>query len=181
MKPVLAIFGLGNHGKSYDRTRHNAGYLAIDKLAEEFGEGDWQDKQKFDGDILEARIGVAPVLLVKPKTYMNLSVDSVRKVVDFYKLQPEDQIIILSDDIDIPLGELRFRKSGGPGTHNGLKSICDVYGEDYPRIRIGLGQPPAGTDLSGWVLSALTSEEQAVLNESFLKLPEMIREFVLGE
>ncbi len=179
MKPSLVIFGLGNYGKSYEHTRHNAGYMALDVLAEEFGEGEWQDKQKFLGDILEARVGLAPVLLVKPKTYMNLSVDCVRKVVDFYKLNAAEQIIVLSDDIDIALGELRLRKKGGPGTHNGLKSIVDIYGEEFPRIRIGLGEPKTpGVDLASWVLSTMTKEEAQVLGESFVALADMIREFI---
>ena len=181
MKPALAIFGLGNPGKNYENTRHNAGYLALDKLADEFGEGDWQDKQKFEADILEARIGIAPVLLVKPRTYMNLSGDSVRKVVDFFKLNPATQIIILSDDIDIGLGELRLRKMGGPGTHNGLKSIVDAYGEDFVRIRIGLGKPPADRDLSAWVLSRFTAEELEVLHNSFANLPGIIDSYVHEE
>lgn len=181
MKPVLAIFGLGNPGAQYERTRHNAGFLAIDSLSEEFGEGDWQDKQKFEAYIQEARVGVAPVLLVKPKTFMNLSGDSVRKVVDFYKLDPSTQILILSDDIDIALAELRLRMKGGPGTHNGLKSIVDVYGEDFPRLRIGIGAQPAGADLSSWVLSKMTKEEQEELGKAFSTLPKMITEFVLGD
>lgn len=182
MKPTLVIFGLGNHGKAYERTRHNAGYMALDVLADAFAEGEWQDKQKFLGDTLEARIGVAPVLLVKPKTFMNLSGDCVRKVVDFYKLNPADQIIVLSDDIDIPLGELRFRKKGGPGTHNGLKSIVDIYGEEFPRLRIGLGEPhTAAADLAAWVLSKMTEEEEKVLMESFTELPKLIRDYVEGD
>lgn len=181
MKPTLVIFGLGNPGAQYERTRHNAGFLALDFLAEEFGQSDWHDKQKFDGVICEARVGVAPVLLVKPTTYMNLSGDSVRKVVDFYKLDPASQIVVLSDDIDIPLGELRLRMKGGAGTHNGLKSIVDSYGEDFPRLRIGLGQPPAGSDLSAWVLSKMTAEELDTLQHSFAELPKTIEEFVIGE
>ncbi|MDA0376176.1 MAG: aminoacyl-tRNA hydrolase [bacterium] len=181
MKPILVIFGLGNPGAQYERTRHNAGYLAIDTLSEEFGQGDWQDKQKFDAFIQEARVGIAPVLLVKPKTFMNLSGDSVRKLVDFYKLAPDTQVLILSDDIDIPLGELRLRMKGGPGTHNGLKSIVDIYGEDFPRIRIGLGGPPVGQDLSNWVLSTFMTEEMDTLRESFVGLPKMIEGFVLGD
>ena len=180
MKPSLIIVGLGNPGKQYERTRHNAGYLAIEYLSEKFGEGDWQDKQKFDADIQEARIGVVPVLLVKPKTYMNLSGDSVRKIVEFFKLDVSTQVLILSDDSDLPLAELRFRESGGPGTHNGLKSIVDIYGEAFPRLRIGLGDPPAGSDLSGWVLSALTKEEQEALTAAYLRLPQMLEEFVMG-
>jgi PTH1 family peptidyl-tRNA hydrolase len=179
MKPTLVIFGLGNPGSQYERTRHNVGFIAIDALSSEFGEGDWQDKQKFDAYIQEARVGVVPVLLVKPKTYMNLSGDCVRKVVEFYKLDPAAQIIVLSDDIDIPLGELRLRKKGGPGTHNGLKSIVNIYGEDFTRIRIGLGDPPPGSDLSNWVLSAMAAEEKEVFSKSFEKLPAMIQDFVI--
>ncbi|MBT4119333.1 MAG: aminoacyl-tRNA hydrolase [Candidatus Peribacter sp.] len=181
MKPSLVIFGLGNPGAQYERTRHNAGYLALDVLSKEFGQDEWQDKQKFDSFIQEARVGVAPVLLVKPKTFMNLSGDSVRKVVDFYKLDAATQILVLSDDIDIAPGELRLRMKGGPGTHNGLKSIVDGFGEDFPRIRIGLGGAPAGQDLSNWVLSTFMKEEIDTLSESFKELPKMIEEFVLGE
>ncbi len=179
MKPALAIFGLGNHGKSYENTRHNLGFLALDTLSAEFGEGDWQDKQKFLGDVQEARIGVAPVLLIKPKTYMNLSGDCIRKVVDFYKIDPAKQVIVLCDDIDLPIGELRMRMSGGPGTHNGLKSIVDTFGEAFPRIRIGLGDPPDGSDLSNWVLSRLTADEKKKFGEAFKELPGMVEEFVL--
>lgn len=181
MKPALVVVGLGNPGSQYERTRHNLGFLAVDALSEEFGEGEWQDKQKFDSLIQEARIGVAPVLLVKPKTYMNLSVDAVRKIMEFYKLDPAVHLLVLSDDIDIPSGELRLRMKGGPGTHNGLKSIVEVYGEEFPRIRIGLGSAPAGSDLSSWVLSALTGEEMDTMKKSFEDLPDMVRDFVLGE
>lgn len=181
MKPTLVIFGLGNPGKEYDGTRHNVGFAAVDYLSDTFGQGDWQDKQKFLGDIQEARIGVAPVLLVKPKTYMNLSGDSVRKVVDFYKLDASKQILIVSDDVDLPLGEVRYRESGGPGTHNGLKSIAESFGEEFSRIRIGLGEPPAGSDLSNWVLSRFSSGERDVVSESFVSLGETIKSLVLGE
>jgi PTH1 family peptidyl-tRNA hydrolase len=181
MKPALVIFGLGNPGAQYERTRHNAGFLALDVLSEEYGQDDWKDKPKFDSYIQEARIGVAPVLLVKPKTFMNLSGDAVRKVVEFYKMDPSAQVLVLSDDIDIALGELRLRMKGGPGTHNGLKSIVDVYGEDFPRIRIGLGQPPKGQDLSNWVLSTLMKEEMETLSGSFKELPKIIEEFVIGD
>lgn len=181
MKPSLVIIGLGNHGKAYESTRHNAGFAAVDLLAEEFGEGDWADKQKFLASTLEARIGVAPVLLVKPKTYMNLSGDCVRKIVEFYKLNAAEQVLVLSDDIDIPLGELRLRKKGGPGTHNGLKSIVDIYGEEFPRLRIGLGEPQApGTDLANWVLSKMTKEESEKLQESFKELPNIVQDFILN-
>lgn len=180
MKPSLVIVGLGNHGATYERTRHNAGWIALDRLSREFGEGEWKDAPKFDSKMQEARVGVAPILLVKPQTYMNMSGDAVRKIVTFYKMDPKTQILILTDDIDIPLGTLRMRMTGGPGTHNGLKSIVETYGEDWPRIRIGIGPKPEKGDLAAWVLSRFTPDEEKMLEESIGKVPDMIREFVLG-
>ncbi len=180
MKPSLIIVGLGNPGKQYERTRHNAGYMALDVVSESYGEGEWQDKQKYDALVQEARVGVVPVLLMKPKTFMNLSGDAIRKAVEFFKLDPANQVLVLVDDIDIPLAELRLKKSGGPGTHNGLKSIVDIYGEEFPRLRIGLGEPPAGSDLSNWVLSTMTSGEKDSLEASFKEIPAMVEDFVMG-
>jgi peptidyl-tRNA hydrolase, PTH1 family len=190
MKPALIIVGLGNPGASYERTRHNAGWIALDRLAREFGVGDpsspggsaeagWKDAPKFDAKTQEARVGVAPVLLVKPQTFMNLSGDAVRKIVTFYKLDPALQIIILCDEIDIPLGQIRLRMSGGPGTHNGLRSIAEVYGENWPRIRVGIGPKPEKGDLAAWVLSRFTEDEERILEEAIGKIPDMIREFVM--
>ncbi len=178
MKPSLVIAGLGNPGASYENTRHNAGFLAIDALSEAFGQGDWKDAQKFASVSQEARIVAAPVLLLKPQKYMNLSGEALHKVVDFYKLDAKTQILVLSDDIDIPLGELRFRKSGGPGTHNGLKSIVEQFGEDFPRLRIGIGPKGAG-DLATWVLSTFTPEERTLLSATVKKIPEMVKEYVM--
>ena len=181
MKPSLVIIGLGNSGKSYEKTRHNAGFWALDALSEAFGEGKWADKQKFIAHIQEARIVTVPTLLVKPQTYMNLSGNSVRKIVDFFKLDPSNQILVISDDIDLPLGDVRLRKKGGPGTHNGLKSVCEQLGENYTRIRIGLGESPAGTDLANWVLSVPPAEEKKVLDAVIATLPDMVKEFVHGK
>jgi PTH1 family peptidyl-tRNA hydrolase len=111
---------------------------------------------------------------------MNLSGDAVRKIVDFFKLDVANQILICVDDIDLPLAELRMRKSGGPGTHNGMKSLVDTFGEGFPRLRIGLGTPPTGGDLSGWVLSAMKKEEEKALQESFDTLSGLVSDFVLG-
>lgn len=180
MKPSLIIVGLGNRGTSYDHTRHNAGWVALDRLSREFGEGPWKDTPKFDSVIQEARFGVVPILLVKPQTYMNLSGDAIRKIVTFYKLDAAQQILVLSDDIDIPLGAFRLRMNGGPGTHNGLKSIVDVYGENWPRIRIGIGPKPEKGDLAAWVLSRFSAEEEKMLEESIGKLPDVVREFVMN-
>lgn len=179
MKPSLVIIGLGNHGATYEQTRHNAGWLALDVLSGAFGEGPWKDGQKFLSVTQEARILTAPVLLVKPQTYMNRSGEAMRKLVDFYKLNAAEQVIVLSDDIDIPLGTLRLRRSGGPGTHNGLKSIVEQFGENFPRLRIGIGPKPAQGDLGNWVLSRFSEEEIDKLEETFKTLPETIRAFVL--
>lgn len=175
------IIGLGNPGAQYERTRHNAGFLAIDTLSAAYGAGEWQDRPKFLSQVQEARIVTVPVLLAKPQTYMNLSGDAVRKLVQFYTLDPLEQILLLSDDVDLPLGELRLRRSGGPGTHNGFKSVVHAIGEDFPRIRIGLGAPPAGADLAAWVLSALSPQESDTLHAAMERLPAMVRAFVLGE
>ena len=181
MKPSLVIVGLGNPGQNYDRTRHNVGFRAIDVLSQEYGAGDWTEKQKFLSSIQEARIVTVPVLLVKPNTYMNCSGDAVQKIVDFFKIDASQQLIVLCDDVDLPLAELRMRKKGGPGTHNGLKSLVHIFGEEFTRIRIGLGTSPAGVDLAAWVLSTFSKDEETAVEDSLKKLPAMIREFVLED
>ena len=180
MKPTLIIIGLGNPGAQYEHTRHNAGFLALEAISNAFGEGEWQEKQKFLSSIQEARVVTVPVLLVKPQTYMNLSGNAAQKLVDFYKLDPASQILVICDDVDLPLGELRLRAQGGPGTHNGLKSLHEKFGEHYARLRIGLGEQPPGTDLAAWVLSLPTAEEKNALQKAVETLPEKVREFVLG-
>lgn len=170
MKPTLVIIGLGNPGKQYESTRHNAGWMAIDVLARDTSAGEWNDKQKFLAQLSDAVIDGKSVLLVKPTTFMNRSGECVRKLIDFYKLNPATQILVLVDDIDIPLGTERFRESGGPGTHNGLKSIVETIGEGFPRFRIGIGPKPENSDLAVWVLSTMTSEERKVLKESCSKV-----------
>ena len=179
MKPSLLIAGLGNPGKAYDRTRHNAGFQALDVLGETFGQGAWKEQQKFSALVQEARVVTVPVLLVKPLLFMNRSGEPLRKMIDFYKLNPAEQLLVLCDDIDIPLGTVRLRKNGGPGTHNGLKSLVEQFGEGFARLRIGIGPNPEAADLATWVLSAPTTEEAAALKKSLAALPAMISEFIL--
>ena len=180
MKPQLLLVGLGNPGASYVHTRHNAGFLAIDQLSEEFAEGQWKPAQKFNAEIQEGRIITVPVLLVKPSTYMNLSGDAVTKLVRFYKIDPASQLIVFSDDVDLPLGTVRFRTKGGPGTHNGMKSIVDAIGEGFPRLRVGIGPQPVGQDLATWVLNKMTKEESLALQSAIDQIPEIVRAFVVG-
>lgn len=181
VKPNLIIIGLGNPGDAYARTRHNAGFRALDILSTAFGEGKWMQKDKFLSDIQEARIVTVPVLLAKPQTFMNSSGEAVKKIVDFYKVNPQTQVLILCDDIDLPLGTVRLRQEGGPGTHNGLRSVALLYGEHYPRLRIGIGPKPPQGDLAAWVLSVPSEEEQKKLDDILATLPDIIRKFVLGE
>ncbi len=181
MKPFLIIVGLGNPGGTYEQTRHNAGFRAADILSSTFGEGEWKDRAKLLSVVSEIQIGDVPVLLVKPTTFMNRSGEAVQKLVNFYKLDPGFQLLVLSDDCDLPLGEIRFRNQGGPGTHNGLGSVVEYVGEGFPRIRIGLGSPSTGVDLAQWVLSVPPAEEQKQLAEAIAQeVPRRVREFVLG-
>lgn len=181
MKPSLVVIGLGNPGREYENTRHNAGFMAVDVLSNAFGQGEWKDQQKFDGFVQEARIVAAPVLLVKPRTFMNLSGDSARKIVNFFKLNAAQQVLVLCDEIDLPLGTLRLRQKGSAGTHNGLKSIVEQFGEDFPRLRIGVGPKPEKVDLAAWVLSAFSDEERKVLEGSIATLPDILSTFVMGQ
>lgn len=179
MKPSLLLVGLGNPGAQYEQTRHNAGFRALDVLSDAFGVGQWSEKQKYLSCVQEGHVVTAPVFLAKPQTYMNRSGEAVQKLINFFKLDPSQQLIVLCDDVDLPLGELRLRRRGGPGTHNGLKSVVHAIGEDFPRVRIGLGAPPAGVDLTAWVLSALSQEETDAIDGALKELPRMVREFVL--
>lgn len=180
MKPAIAIIGLGNPGRTYERTRHNAGFRAVDALSSAFGEGEWQEKQKFLSVAQEARILTFPILLLKPQTFMNRSGEAVRKVLDFYSLDASRQLLVICDDIDIARGTVRMRMSGGPGTHNGLKSVVQEIGEQFPRIRIGCGPQPTGVDLAAWVLSIPPTEERQAEESVLQTLPQKIAGYVLN-
>ena len=172
MKPTFLIVGLGNPGKQYANTRHNAGWLALDHLAAAWGAGEWKDQQKFLCTAAEATVEGKTILLVKPTTFMNRSGECIRKLLDFYKLDASKELLVLCDDIDLPLGTHRLRMSGGPGTHNGLKSIVECIGENFPRHRIGLGSHPSEMDLAAWVLSSLSQEEADKMQPAFQSVAE---------
>ncbi|QKD82181.1 aminoacyl-tRNA hydrolase [Thermoleptolyngbya sichuanensis A183] len=163
------IVGLGNPGAKYDRTRHNVGFMLVDELARS-----WQinlaDHKKFQGIFGE---GTGPhrdkIRLLKPQTYMNLSGQSIRAVVDWYKLSPES-VLVVYDDMDLPLGRLRLRLSGSPGGHNGMKSIISHLGtQNFPRLRIGIGKPktvaPEDKDTVSHVLGQFSKAETEILTE----------------
>ena len=162
--PEFLVAGLGNPEKKYTLTRHNSGFLCVDFLAEKHGFK--INKLKFKAVIADTVINSHRCIVMKPQTYMNLSGDSVAAVMHWYKIQPE-QTLILSDDIDLRAGAVRIRHHGGAGTHNGWRSVIAVTGSDrFPRIRIGVGAPPPGWDLKDWVLSGF-GEDQDIMNDAF--------------
>lgn len=162
----ILIVGLGNIGSQYDMTRHNAGFAALASLKEKSGIS--LSRKRFDALVGEGTIGSERVLLAEPQTYMNNSGIAISQLAKFYKI-PASDILVLVDDIDLPLGQLRMRAKGGPGTHNGMRSIVDHLGSgDFPRIRIGVGKPPAGWDLADFVLAKLRGDDA----ETFLSAAE---------
>lgn len=176
MKPSFVIIGLGNPGKQYEKTRHNVGFMAVELLRGEMKGVDWTPRQKFLCEMSEAETENGVTAFVQPTTFMNRSGECIRKIVDFYKLDPSRDILVIVDDIDLPLGEHRLRMSGGPGTHNGLKSIVDSFGENFPRLRIGIGPKPEGVDLANWVLSKLTKSEEDALDVVSKKILGVVKE-----
>lgn len=162
---MYIIVGLGNPGKKYEKTRHNVGFNVIDEISKR--NGIEVKKEKFNALIGEGFIGEEKLILVKPMRYMNLSGQAVSLIYNFYKIEPEN-LIIVYDDIDIPLGNIRIRKQGGAGTHNGMKSICSSLGfKNFPRIRVGIGND--GEDLIDYVIGKVPKKEQEILRESALK------------
>lgn len=135
---MFLIIGLGNPGAEYENTRHNMGFMAVDALAEKYGFAPF--KSKFDGLIAEGKIGGEKCFILKPQTYMNLSGNSVVKAAAFYKILPEN-IIVIHDDMDLKVSQIKAKCGGGAGGHNGLKSIDAHIGANYNRIRLGVGHP----------------------------------------
>jgi len=159
------VVGLGNFGPKYDGTRHNIGFVAIDKLAEMQNAN--ITKQKFKSLIGECKIGNDKILLCKPLTFMNNSGEAVAEIIKFYKL-PMEKVIVFSDDISLDVGRLRIRASGSCGGHNGLRSIIDLCGSDkFPRIKIGVGaKPHPDYDLASWVLGKFGKDDLKTVEES---------------
>ena len=152
------IVGLGNPGKEYEKTRHNAGFWVVDSLADKFGVTTWKDQ--YNASISEFRLGGEKILLVKPQTYMNLSGEAVQPLMHFYKLELDD-LLVIYDDLDLPTGTVRIRKNGSSGGQKGMTSIIQRLNEDdFPRIRMGIGRPPAGWTVANYVTSQPTEEEE---------------------
>ena len=161
---MYLIAGLGNPSKTYEGTRHNVGFAMIDAIADAFQIDVTTKKHK--AIVGRGVIEGMKVILAKPQTYMNLSGESIREIADFYKIDPENMIIIY-DDISLDVGRLRIRKKGSAGGHNGIKNIIAHLGTDvFPRIKVGVGEKPQGWDLADYVLSKYSKEEQQALREA---------------
>lgn len=177
--PEWLIVGLGNPGAQYEFTRHNAGFLTIDRLAKKCNVT--IDRIKFKGLSADAMVCGKRVLFLKPQTYMNHSGQSVQEAAEFYKIPP-DRICVIFDDISLPVGRLRIRRKGSDGGHNGIKSILYLLGSDqFPRIKIGVGaKPHPDYDLADWVLSRFTREEGILLEETMEKGAQALQLIVQG-
>lgn len=173
------IVGLGNPGRQYENTRHNAGFITLDVIAEKAGAR--VDRIKFKGLCGEGMLGGKKVLFLKPSTFMNLSGQSVQEAMSFYKLPPE-KVLVIFDDISLDPGKLRIRRKGSDGGHNGIKNIIYLSGKDtFPRIKMGVGKKPnPGWDLADWVLSRFTEDEQKALLDAAEKAASAAELIVQG-
>lgn len=158
------IVGLGNPGSDYAKTRHNAGFMLVELLAERWKVG-WRAEKKFQSRLAKAEAAKGRVVLCEPQTYMNLSGEAVGALVKFYQL-PLSQLIVAVDDADLPLGEIRLRPGGGSGGHHGLESITAHLGSrEYARLRVGIGRQDGQREISGHVLGRLSGAESAVMEK----------------
>ena len=174
---MYIIAGLGNPGKNYAGTRHNIGFDTLDVIASK--NNIKFNKTKFRADFGEGIIGGEKVILVKPQTFMNLSGESIRPLRDFYKV-PDENIIIIYDDISLPLGKLRLRGKGSAGGHNGMKSIIYQLNTDiFPRIKIGVGAPPhEDFDLADYVLGKFVKDEIEILTKTVDKVNDAVESII---
>ena len=165
--------GLGNPGGQYDNTRHNAGFAVADELARRGGFA--IQRVRFKALTAAAQVGGQGVLIMKPTTYMNLSGEAVGEAARFYKLTP-DRVLVISDDVDLPLGKLRLRAGGSAGGHNGLKSVIQHLGSDrFPRLKVGVGgKPHPDYDLADWVLGKLTGEDKKLMDETVKRAADAV-------
>lgn len=173
---MYLIVGLGNPEKDYSNTRHNMGFNVVNQLARQY---DIEiNKNKFQGLYGNGMIEKEKVTLLKPQTFMNLSGKSIREIIQFYKIEME-QLIVIYDDIDIEAGEIKIRKAGGAGTHNGMKSVVqELNSQNFKRIRVGIGKPERKEDLMEYVIGAIPKEEKEKLDKGIQLAKEAIIEMI---
>ena len=171
---MIAIVGLGNPGKTYEKTVHNLGFMALDSFADAHNLS--FTRNKFSGKVAEGIIGGEKVILLKPETFMNLSGKSVIEMMNMLKLSPAE-VLVISDDIDLSFADIRLRQNGSAGTHNGLRDIVSRICTEFPRIRIGAGRPEF-MDLATYVLSKIPQEKLDILQDKFTKINKVIELFI---
>lgn len=177
---MYIIAGLGNPSREYAHTRHNVGFDTIDILADKHNIS--VDTVKFRALIGKGIIGGEKVILVKPQTYMNLSGESLREAVDYFKIDPSQGLIVIYDDIYLEPGNIRIRKSGSAGGHNGMKSIINRLGtQDFARVRIGVGEKPKGYDLADYVLSHFSADEREDMQDGMIKAVGAVEMILAGD
>ena len=177
---MFVIVGLGNPTAQYEGTRHNAGFDVIDVLAEKYNIS--VDARKCRAFCGKGVIAGQKVLLVKPQTYINLSGESVGGIVNYYKIDPESDLLVIYDDISLDVGQLRIRKKGSAGGHNGIKSIIAHLGTTvFPRIKVGVGEKPKNYDLADYVLGHFSKQERELMEEGYEHASDAVEQIVQGE
>jgi PTH1 family peptidyl-tRNA hydrolase len=170
------VVGLGNPGAKYERTWHNAGFMAVEILSQRHRIA--VDRIKFKGLYGQGTLEGGRVVLLKPGTYMNLSGESVQEAAAFFRI-PMERVVVLVDDVDLPRGQVRIRPAGGPGTQKGMKSVVERLGtEGFPRVRIGIGPVPERWDIADYVLSEIPESERATMYESLSRAADAVAAMV---
>lgn len=177
---MFLIVGLGNPGRQYENTRHNVGFDTIDELADTYGipASGKQHKAMYGKGIVEGQ----KVILAKPLTFMNLSGESVRQLVDYYKIDPEQELLVIFDDISLEPGQIRIRKKGSAGGHNGIKNIIAQLGtQNFQRIKVGVGEKPKNWDLADYVLGTFPKDDRALVDEAIKRAVQAAAMIVQGD
>ena len=177
---MFIIAGLGNPTKEYEGTRHNVGFAVIDALADKYNIS--VDTKKHRALIGKGMIEGQKVILAKPQTFMNLSGESVRSLLDYYKIDEEEELLVIYDDISLDVGQLRIRKKGSAGGHNGIKNIIAHLGTQvFARIKVGVGEKPKGYDLADYVLGHFSGAERDTMEESYAQAVEAVVQILGGD
>ena len=177
---MFIIAGLGNPDRQYEGTRHNVGFDVIDRIAEKYNIA--VDTKKHRAYIGKGIIRGQKVILAKPQTYMNLSGESIRSLVDYYKIDEENELLVIYDDISLDVGQLRIRAKGSAGGHNGIKNIIAHLGTQvFPRIKVGVGEKPKGYDLADYVLGHFSKAEKELMDEGYDSAVRAAEQLVSGE
>jgi PTH1 family peptidyl-tRNA hydrolase len=180
LNKTLLIVGLGNPGKEYDITRHNIGFQSLDYFVSKTEEmSDWLNKKDLKCQLSSGQVGDTRVIAIKPMTFMNLSGEAVQATLNFYKLSL-DYVVVVHDDLDIDFGQIRLRMGGSSAGHNGIKSISQLIGEEYNRVRIGIGPKPVKLNSEDYVLKKFSKSDQEQLDNLDKEVSAILSEYIFG-